>query len=145
MVGFGDNIGSGFRKIMNAWKVLGCPTPNIHEEDEVYEVWLTLPLTKPKEANDGVNNNDGVNDGVNNNDSGNVGDMSEIKITERQQQIISLIKASPTISAKQMSEIMSVGLRTIERNTAKLKAMGILKRKGSDKNGEWILQLKNHD
>ena len=131
MVGFGDNIGSGFRKIMNAWKVLGYRAPDIHEEDEVNEVWLTLPLTKPQEINDGVN--DGVN---NNNDSVNVGDMSEIKITERQQQIISLIKASPTIPAKQMSEIMSVGLRTIERNTAKLKAMGILKRKGSDKNGE---------
>ena len=44
MVGFGDNIGSGFRKIMNAWKNLGLPNPNIHEEDDVNEVWLTLPI-----------------------------------------------------------------------------------------------------
>ena len=44
MIGFGDNIGSGFRKILNAWKNIGFPHPDIHEEDEVNEVWLTLPI-----------------------------------------------------------------------------------------------------
>ncbi|MDE6379114.1 MAG: hypothetical protein K2L11_01470 [Muribaculaceae bacterium] len=44
MVGFGDNIGSGFTKIKNAWKELGYPSPTIRKVDEVNEVWLTLPL-----------------------------------------------------------------------------------------------------
>ena len=45
MIGFGDNIGSGFMKIMSAWKTLGYNSPEIHEEPDVNEVWLTLPLS----------------------------------------------------------------------------------------------------
>lgn len=43
------------------------------------------------------------------------GDMSETKLTERQQKILNLIKESPTITGKQMAEILSVSQRTIER------------------------------
>lgn len=145
MVGFGDNIGSRFRKILNAWKVLGFVTPDILEEDEVNEVWLTLPLYESNQINAGVNCNDSVNEGVNEgancNDSVNEGEPSEIKTTQCQKEIINLIKKSPTITAKQMSETLSVNISTIERNIATLKSKGLLKRKGSDKNGEWILQL----
>ncbi|WP_298546513.1 hypothetical protein [uncultured Parabacteroides sp.] len=38
-------------------------------------------------------------------------DVSEIKLAERQQKIISLIKKSPTITAKLMSETLSVSQR----------------------------------
>ena len=64
--------------------------------------------------------------------------MSEIKITERQKEIINIIKKHPTISAKQMSVTLSVTSRTIERDIASLKAMGILMRKGTDNEGEWL-------
>ena len=37
-------------------------------------------------------------------DTPNVGDLSETKLTERQQKILNLIKESPTITGKQMSE-----------------------------------------
>ncbi|WP_367273635.1 HTH domain-containing protein [Prevotella sp.] len=47
--------------------------------------------------------------------------MSEMKLTERQQRIINLIKQSPSISARQMSEILSVSSRTVERDIATLK------------------------
>lgn len=45
MIGFGDNIGSGFMKIIKAWNTLGFNNPEIHEEPEVNEVWLTPPLS----------------------------------------------------------------------------------------------------
>lgn len=73
----------------------------------------------------------------------NVGDMSEImseiKLTERQQYIISLIKNVPTITVKQMSEIMSVNKRTVERDLTHLKKIGKLIREGSDKDGIWVV------
>ena len=69
----------------------------------------------------------------------NVGEMSEMKLTERQQNILKLIKESPTISAKQMSEILSVTQRTIERDIATLRKKKKLKRAGSDNNGKWII------
>ncbi len=41
--------------------------------------------------------------------------MSETKLTERQQKMLNLIKESPTITAKQMSETLSVTPRMVER------------------------------
>ena len=51
------------------------------------------------------------------------GDVSEAKLTERQQKILNLIKESPTITGRQMSEILSVSQRTIERDLSTLKKM----------------------
>lgn len=69
----------------------------------------------------------------------NVGEMSEREITDRQQHILNLIKEHPTITAKQMSERLSVTQRTIERDIAILKKKNRLKRNGNDYDGEWII------
>jgi ATP-dependent DNA helicase RecG len=68
------------------------------------------------------------------------GDVSETKLTERQQKILNLIKEFPTITGKQMSETLSVSQRTIERDLSALKELGILKRKGKDNDGMWIIK-----
>ena len=68
-----------------------------------------------------------------------VGDMSETKLTERQQIILNLIRELPTISAKQMSETLSVTTRTIERDLSMMKKNGVLKREGKDNDGVWII------
>ena len=73
----------------------------------------------------------------------NDGDMSERKLTERQQKILNLIKESPTITGKQMSETLSVSQRTIERDISSLQKKGVLKREGKDNDGIWIIILKN--
>ena len=65
------------------------------------------------------------------------GDLSETKLTERQQKILNLIKESPTITGKQMSETLSVSQRTIERDLSTMQKMGIIKHKGKDNNGVW--------
>lgn len=67
------------------------------------------------------------------------GDMSETKPTERQQKILNLIKESPTITGKQMSEILSVSQRTIERDLSVLQKLDVLKREGKDNDGVWIV------
>ena len=67
------------------------------------------------------------------------GDMSETKLTERQKKILNLIKDSPTITGKQMSETLSVSQRTIERDLSALQKKGILKREGKDNSGVWIV------
>lgn len=72
-------------------------------------------------------------------DTYSVGDLSETKLTERQLKIINFIKESPSITAKQMSETLSVSSRTIERDISTLQKIGILKREGKDNSGIWIL------
>ena len=68
-----------------------------------------------------------------------VGDVSEMELTERQRVILNLIKGSPTITAKQMSETLSVSRRTIERDLSTMKRMGILKHTGKDNAGVWLI------
>ena len=75
------------------------------------------------------------------------GDVSETKLTERQQKILNLIKESPTITGKKMSETLSVSQRTIERDLSTLQKKGILKHEGKDNDGVWhIISIKtfNH-
>lgn len=73
----------------------------------------------------------------------NVGDLSEIKLTERQQDIVRLIRMSPTTTAKQMSVTLSVTQRTVERDLSVLKNLGVLKHEGKDNDGVWVvIELK---
>ena len=73
------------------------------------------------------------------NDGNNDGDMSERKLTERQHKILNLIKESPKITGKQMSETLSVSQRTIERDLSALQKLGVLKHEGKDNDGVWIV------
>ena len=72
-------------------------------------------------------------------DSQNVGDLSEIKLTERQQHILNIINESPTITAKKMSEALSVSQRSIERDISELKKKGVIQRYGKDHAGVWVV------
>ena len=72
------------------------------------------------------------------------GDMSETKLTERQQKILNLIRESPTITGKQMSETLSVSQRTIERDLSALQKIGILKHEGKDNDGKWVVISVSH-
>ena len=65
--------------------------------------------------------------------------MSETKLTERQQKILNLIKESPTITGRQMAEMLSVSQRTIERDLSALQKLGVLKREGKDNDGKWTI------
>lgn len=70
--------------------------------------------------------------------------MSETELTERQKNIINLIRQSPSITAKRMSETLSVSSRTIERDLSALQKRSILKHTGKDNDGEWmIIEPKN--
>lgn len=81
----------------------------------------------------------GENSSVN---SVNVGDVSETKLTERQRKIVDLVRESPSMTAKQMSETLSVSPRTVERDISVLRGMGVMKREGKDNNGIWRLGVE---
>jgi ATP-dependent DNA helicase RecG len=72
----------------------------------------------------------------------NDGDMSETKLTERQQKILNLIKESPTITGKKMSETLSVSQRTIERDLSAMQKKGVVKHEGKDNDGACVMLEK---
>lgn len=65
--------------------------------------------------------------------------LSETKLTERQRKIIDLVRETPSMTAKQMSETLSVSQRTVERDISVMRVMGLMKREGKDNNGIWRL------
>ena len=58
MIGYGDNIGSGFQKILAAWNTLGYIRPDLKELDDVKEVWLSLPLIRTSKSDKGTSKSD---------------------------------------------------------------------------------------
>ncbi|MGM9778164.1 MAG: HTH domain-containing protein, partial [Prevotella sp.] len=60
-------------------------------------------------------------------------------LSERQTLIKSLININPNVSAKQMSEVLSVSARTIERELSIMQKAGIIRREGNVKTGVWII------
>lgn len=73
----------------------------------------------------------------------NVGKEKQIELSERQQNIISVVKCHPEITIPELAQRMSgkktVTTRTIERDIAALQTKGILKREGGRKSGKWIV------
>ena len=72
-------------------------------------------------------------------DKENVGSVSVVQLTERQKNIYKLIKEDPQVSAAEMSVVLSVVKRTIERDISKLRKMGIITREGNTSAGKWVI------
>ena len=73
----------------------------------------------------------------------NVGKDKMLELSERQQNIVSVIKLHPAITIPELAQRMSgkktVTTRTIERDIAALQTKGILKREVGRKSGKWIV------
>ena len=140
MIGFGDNIGSGFSKIMKAWKSLGYPAPEIHEEPEVNEVWLTLPLPKELEH---VRSDDTLNGALNAGETVNETVNETVKQTEKfslsdiHKKVFHLICMNGLITYAELIKATGLSRSHIARIISDLKESGYIVRKGSDKSGSW--------
>jgi ATP-dependent DNA helicase RecG len=82
---------------------------------------------------------------VGNNVGNDVGNSLDSNLTGRQRVILDLIKESPTITGRQMSETLSVSQRTIERDLSYLQDNGILKHEGKVNDGAWVITIKPLD
>ena len=80
-----------------------------------------------------------VGDDVGGRVGGNVGDKDDTKLTERQEGILNLIKENAHVSANEMSEVLSVTQRTIERDLAALQKKRVIIREGNVKSGRWVV------
>ncbi len=55
------------------------------------------------------------------------------------EKILSLLQAHPEYSAKKLSDEIGITEKAIEKQLAKLKAEGRVRRDGPDKGGKWIV------
>lgn len=119
MIGYGENLGSGFPLILNAWKQAGWGEPELKNRLEVDEVALVLPI--PNKTNGDAN--DRLNDGLN--DRLNGGLMATYTI----------VRSNPGIQRKDISDISGKSIPTIDRHIAILMKKGLIEHRDSKKTG----------
>ena len=122
-----ESWGRGFKKIAEEFERASLPLPTIEENGGG-----VMAIVQRKTIDEVIAERGG-DVGVN------VGDVSEIKLSDRQQIIVSIIRSNPTVSAKQMSETLSVTSRTIERDLAVMQKAGIIRHEGKDNAGVWVI------
>lgn len=139
MLGYGDNIGSGFFKILTAWNNLGFPRPTIHEEDEVHEVWLTLPL--PVEVQEKID----PQKGDNKLDLGQIKGQikGQINLSAPQERFLTLLLDYPKLSMQKYSEQTGLSIKAIRHLIDKLAPWVEITHQGANKTGKWVINLKS--
>lgn len=118
-----ESWGRGFKKIAEEFERASLPLPTIEENGGG-----VMAIIQRKTVDEVIAERDG-----------NVGDVSVIKLSDRQQIIVSIIRSNPTVSAKQMSETLSVTSRTIERDFAVMQKAGFIRHEGKDNAGVWVI------
>ena len=133
MIGLGENLGSGFPLILSACNEKHWLEPELVEQTDMMQVKLILHIVS---ADDMAKRQENVGKDV--------GKDVGKELTERQIVIIELIDQDPYVSAQKMSEKISrmsdkemVTARTVERDLAQLKDLGVLTRMGGRKDGYW--------
>ena len=129
--GFVESWGRGFKKIAEEFERAKLPLPMIEENGGG-----VMAIIQRKTIDEVIAERGGD---VGDMSEINVGDMSEIKLSDRQQIIVSIIRSNPTVSAKQMSETLSVTSRTIERDLAVMQKAGVIRHEGKDNAGVWVI------
>ena len=119
MVGYGENLGSGFPLILDAWKQAGWDTPVLNNKLELDMVELVLPLSNKRTIDASDTINDGLNDGLNEN----------IIAT------YTIIRSNPGIQRKDISDISGKSIPTIERHLAILIKEDLIEHRGPKKTG----------
>ncbi|MBO7480852.1 MAG: putative DNA binding domain-containing protein [Bacteroidales bacterium] len=125
MIGYGENVGSGFPTIISAWKEARWGEPDLKNKIEVDEVELMLPLPNigNRDADDRLNDtlNDRLNDSVKN--------------------TYTIISSNPSgIQIKDIAEKSGKSIPTINRHISILIREGLIERRGSKKTGGYYIK-----
>jgi predicted HTH transcriptional regulator len=128
MIGYGENLGSGFPMILDAWKQAGWGEPELKNRLEVDEVALMLPIqrfegTVPK--------------------SDPKSDPKKLTPQARLDMIIAIIKVNPLITREEIAKSVGVGHTTIQNDLRTLRKQYGLRYEGSSKTGQWVIDKKD--
>ena len=124
MIGYGENVGSGFPTIISAWKDAQWGEPELKNKIEVDEVELVLPIPVG-----------GANDRVNDSRNDRVNDSRNDRINSSMMVTLTIVRSNPGIQRKGISDISGKSISTIDRHLAILVKEGLIEHRDSDKTG----------
>ena len=134
-----ETWGSGFKKIKEEFERVNIPLPVV--EENCGGVMVAIQRKTMDEVIAERGGNDGESAGVNvgNMSETNVGNIAAIELSDRQRLVVLAIKVNPNVTAKAMSETLSVTQRTVERDLAVLQKAGIIRHEGKVNDGIWVV------
>lgn len=166
-MGFVEAWGTGIRRIKEAAKSYGLPTPEILVFDDMFRVnlyrnkpWMfsedecylqdnsynsgntEKDLKKFGESTEEVRRKFGEGSEEVRRKVGESSEIAAVGKNEAQKKLLELIQQNNRMSAKAMAEFLSISSRSVEKHIKKMKDQGILCRHGSPKNGYWEIIKK---
>lgn len=153
MIGYGENLGSGFPLILSAWKEAGWGNPVLENKIELDEVELALPVPSNK-----LELSKGVLKGLSERQKNIVWrlietgqkmtldnilkDALEDVLKEVPQDVLENALENALETSASLSAIFKVNERTIRRDLSALRAKGIVCHIGPDKGGRWVVFIR---
>ena len=113
MIGFGENVGSGFPKIIAAWKETNWGEPQLMNKLDVDEVELGLSIRLSKELSKGL--------------------------SETAANIYKMIYADNYITRSDIANRIGISVTAVQKHINKLKSLRFIDRDGSTGHGNWIV------
>lgn len=142
LAGFIEAWGRGFEIVADTFRKKELEVPTFKEE------FGGLTVTIKREVFAAIQNGGRIDDKtgkiVKNGslDGGNVVSdvvsLSQVYLTERQKIICQMIEDNPSVSSKQMSQVLLVDSRTVQRDLAVMQKKGVLIREGNTSAGRWV-------
>ena len=139
------NANEGSDVLINELTSAGCPNKSANEGSDVLINELTSAGCPNKSANEGsdvlINESMGAgcpNKSANEGSKLTIDDSTDSEI-DKQKQLLNILEKNPHITQHVMALELNTTDRTIRRMLASLQKTGIVKRKGSKKNGYWLI------
>ena len=132
LAGYIERLGTGTNDLIDACVSFGLKKPTfVQEEDFCITLWRNVSVDALEDQEKDTIK-DTIKDTV----------KDTVKLSDSQKKILEEVRNNPSITQNELSEIVGINLRNIKNNMKKLQELGLLKRDGTDKVGEWIIIQK---
>ena len=128
-MGLVEAWGSGIKRIFNTAKEYGLPEPRIQEFDNMFRV----ELFRTNQANQDANQ-------ANQDTNQDVDELVNL-FSDREKELLNLIKLKPSITQQEMAKALGWNLASVKYYITKLKDRKVLERQGSSQKGMWKVQI----
>ena len=137
MVGFGENVGSGFPKIIAAWKETNWGEPQLMNKLDVDEVELVLPVPSVKPSTTELFN--GFSIKLPERLSIRLSKELSKGLSETAANIYKMIYADNYITRSDIANRIGISVTAVQKHINKLKSLRFIDRDGSTGHGSWIV------
>ena len=137
MIGFGENVGSGFPKIIAAWKETNWGEPQLMNKLDVDEVELVLPVPSVKSSTTELSNELSIElpEGL----SIRLSKELSKGLSETAANIYKMIYADNYITRSDIANRIGISVTAVQKHINKLKSLRFIDRDGSTGHGSWIV------